>query len=151
MVSKSYKHSTQTLNIDDLLKIDFGVHIGGHIIDGALSVSHSEKYNEAHQELIRISQEATECGIKNAGPDAILGEIGEAIQEVIESHEVELPGGSSDKRKVISTVDLCGHDIVQYHIHSGKAVPNIKVPYPIRMTVGEEFAIETFPQLELEG
>lgn len=128
----------QILKADDLIKVDFGVHINGHIIDGAFSWSASKKYDE----LILISEEATQCGIDNSGPDAILGEIGKEIQEIIESYEIEI-----DKKiyKVKSTVDICGHQIGQYHIHAGKAVPNVKFPYYERMKVDEEYAIETFP------
>jgi methionyl aminopeptidase len=131
-------HKNNTLNINDLIKVDFGVHLNGHIIDGAFSVSFSEKYSDTHQKLIGISQEATECGIHNAGPDAILGEIGSSIQEVIEGYEI-------NEKQVKSTIDLCGHNIGKYQIHNGKAVPNIKIPYNMRMEVGEEYAIETFP------
>jgi len=137
-VSSPEPNVNQTLNIDDLIKIDFGVHLGGHIIDGAFSVSFSEKYSDTHQKLIDVSREATECGIRNAGPDAILGEIGASIQEVIEGYEI-------DGKQVRSTIDLCGHNIGKYHIHSGKAVPNVKIPYNMRMEIDEEYAIETFP------
>jgi methionyl aminopeptidase len=37
-------------------------------------------------------REATNIGIKTAGIDVRLCDIGEAIQEVMESHEVELDG-----------------------------------------------------------
>ena len=134
----SQDDKNKVLNVDDLIKIDFGVHLNGHIIDGAFSVSFSEKYSETHQKLIDISQEATECGIRNAGPDAILGEIGTSIQEVIEGYEI-------DGKRVKSTIDLCGHNIGKYQIHNGKAVPNVKIPYNMRMEVDEEYAIETFP------
>ena len=136
--SPNLGNKTEKLSIDDLLKIDFGVHINGHIVDGAFSNSFSEKFEVIHQGLIEISQEATECGINNAGPDAILGEIGESIQEIIESHEIA-------GKKVLSTIDLCGHNIGCYRIHNGKSVPNVKMPDFDRMKVGEEFAIETFP------
>ena len=50
-------NTEQTLKKDDLLKIDFGVHINGHIIDGAFSNSFSEQYSDIHQQLIEISQD----------------------------------------------------------------------------------------------
>ncbi len=40
--------------------------------------------------------------------------------------------------------DLSGHSISPYIIHSGKAVPNISIFYPMRMQEGEYFAIEPF-------
>lgn len=128
----------QTLSENDLVKIDFGVHMSGYILDGAFSWSPTDKFDE----LIGVSVEATECGIKSAGPDAILGEIGSNIQEVIENAEVEINGKIVS---VKSTMDLCGHQIGRYHIHAGKAVPNIRINYKERMKVGEQYAIETFP------
>lgn len=130
--------TSQVLNENDLIKIDFGVHLAGYILDGAFSYSATDKFDD----LIGVSIEATDCGIKSAGPDAILGEIGKNIQEIIENSEVEIEG------KIVpvkSTVDLCGHQIGRYHIHAGKAVPNIKIDYPARMKIGEQYAIETFP------
>ena len=123
---------------DDLVKIDYGVHINGCISDGAFSWCPSGKYDE----LIKVSKEATEVGIKNSGPDAILGTIGAEIQEVIENSEIEID------KKVISVKsirDLCGHQIKPYIIHAGKAVPNIGIPYFERMLEDEIYAIETFP------
>jgi len=123
---------------DDLVKIDYGVHINGCITDGAFSWCPSGKYND----LIQISKEATEIGIKNSGPDAILGSIGAAIQEVIESSEIEI----DNKIIPIKSIRyLCGHQIKPYIIHAGKAVPNINLPYFERMLEDEIYAIETFP------
>lgn len=129
---------TTVLKYDDLLKVDFGVHIDGYIIDGAFTWSACDKYNE----LIKVSEEATQCGINNSGPDAVLSDIGSAIQEIIESSEITI-----DKKvhSLKSIPELCGHQIGRYDIHCGKAVPNIYYPcYIARMSAGEEYAIEPF-------
>lgn len=128
----------QTLGKDDIIKVDFGVHLHGYILDGAFSYTG----NAELQPLIDCSVEATQKGIDCAGVDAVLGDIGKEIQEVIEGYEIELNG---KVYPVKSTVDLCGHQIKQYHIHAGKAVPNIAIKYPMRMESGEQYAIETFP------
>ena len=83
-------------------------------------------------------------GIESSGPDAILGEIGGVIEEFISSHEITI---ENKNYKVNSIYDLCGHNIGQYLIHLNKAVPNIKIDYPVRMEDGEVFAIETFPTI----
>ena len=127
-----------TIKGDDVVKIDYGVHINGCISDGAFSWCPSGKYDE----LIKIAEDATNTGIKNAGVDAILGNIGYSIQEVIENSEIEING------KIISVksiYDLCGHQIKPYIIHAGKVVPNIRLPYMERMKENEIYAIETFP------
>ena len=125
---------------NDLIKIDYGIHINGCISDGAFSYCKSGKYNE----LIDISKKATEIGIKNSGPDCILGEIGESIQEYIESKEINI-----DQKiyKLKSIYDICGHNMAPYIIHLNKAVPNIKLNYRERMSEDEVFAIETFPTI----
>ena len=40
--------------------------------------------------------------------------------------------------------DLSGHMIKPFEIHAGKAVPNIKIHYPLRMMENEFYAIEPF-------
>ena len=126
---------------DDIVKIDYGVHINGCITDGAFSWCPSGKYND----LIKIAEGATMTGIRHAGPDACLGEIGKYIQEYIESTEIEVDGKT---REVKSIYDLSGHKIAPYLIHAHKAVPNIYVPYYTeRMLEDEVFAVETFPTL----
>lgn len=132
------KDNNPIINKNDLIKIDFGVHINGCISDGAFSWCPSGKYDE----LINISKGATELAIKNSGPDVILGEIGGLIQEYIESKEIIIDG---ELKSVKSIYDLSGHNIGPYQIHLNKAVPNIKIPYFERMKENEVFAIETFP------
>jgi len=132
------KENNPLINKDDLIKIDFGVHINGCISDGAFSWCPSGKYND----LINISKGATELAIKNSGPDVILGELGGLIQEYIESKQIEI---DNKILPVKSIYDLSGHNIAPYVIHVDKAVPNIRIPYFERMKENEVFAIETFP------
>lgn len=70
-----------------------------------------------------------------------LGDIGAAIQEAMESYEVEIGGQTY---KVKSVRNLNGHLIGQYHIHAGKSVPIVKNNDQTRMCEGELYAIETF-------
>ena len=70
-----------------------------------------------------------------------MSDIGAAIQEAMESYEVEI-GGKSLPVKCIR--NLNGHDIVQYSIHGGKSVPIVKGGDQTKMEEGETFAIETF-------
>ena len=110
------------INKDDIVKIDYGVHINGCITDGAFSWCPSGKWND----LIEIAEEATNIGIKNSGVDVYLGDLGGIIQEYIESKEIEVDGKIYS---ITSVEDLCGHKIAPYIIHAGKAVPNIKLFY----------------------
>lgn len=125
------------LQRDDVCKIDFGVHINGRIIDCAWTVAFNPKYDE----LLKAVREATNAGIREAGIDVRLCDIGEAIQEVMESHEIELDG---KVYSIKSIRNLQGHLIGQYHIHGGKSIPIVKGGEATRMEEGEMYAIETF-------
>jgi len=125
------------LEYDDVVKMDFGVHIKGRIIDCAWTHAFNDKYTP----LLRGVQEATEMGIKTAGIDARLCDVGAAIQEVMESHEIELEGKTY---QVKSIRNLNGHSISPYQIHSGKTVPIIKGGETTLMEENEFYAIETF-------
>lgn len=130
----------QIIKDGDLLKIDFGVHINGHITDCAFTIPvNTSKFDE----LIHISKRATCIGVEQCKPDTLLSEIGEHIEEYILSKEVEINGTFIPVKNI---KDLCGHSIAPYIVHSGKAVPNCKLDfnYPLRMTVGEKYAIEPF-------
>ena len=125
------------LNKNDIIKIDYGVHYNGMIIDSAFTLCFDEKYNE----FIDLSKEATDFAIKQCGVDAILGEIGSSIEEFIKSHELTI----DEKTYNINVMkDLSGHMIKPFEIHAGKAVPNIKINYPLRMNENEFYAIEPF-------
>jgi methionyl aminopeptidase len=125
------------LTANDVCKIDFGVHVNGRIIDSAFTVHFDPKYDP----LVNAARAATEAGIKAAGIDARLCEIGEAVQEVMESFEVELNGKTHQVRCIRN---LNGHSIEPYHIHAGKSVPIVKGGDSTRMEEGEFYAIETF-------
>jgi len=130
------------LKYEDVMKIDFGVHINGRIVDSAFTKTFDPKWDA----LKEASADATNAGIKAAGIDMKLSELGKIIQETMESHEIELNGKSIP---IKSITNLTGHSIEQYKIHGGKHVPNCRPSeadgeYKDRMEEGEVFAIETF-------
>lgn len=138
------KNSELVYTEHDILKIDFGVHIDGHIIDGAISISH----NPILQKLIDVSEKATNKAIENFKPNQSLSEIGKIIQDFVESPEnnleIKINENKIKKIKLKSLRDLCGHQIDLFKIHSGKAVPNIYFPYTGIIKEGEVYAIEPF-------
>eukprot|EP01147_Barroeca_monosierra_P008403 gene8404-931_t len=125
------------LQYDDVCKIDFGTHVNGRIIDCAFTLTFNDKYDP----LVNAVQEATNTGIREAGIDASLMDIGESIQEVMESHEIEIDGKTYPIRSI---ENLNGHSIEPYRIHAGKSVPIVKNRGVGRMEEGEVYAIETF-------
>lgn len=128
---------TRILEKDDVMKIDFGTHVRGLLVDCAFTVS----FNPVYDNLLQAVKEATNTGLKLAGIDARLNEIGEAIQETMESHEVTI---GNKTHQVKSIRNLSGHLIAPYHIHAGKSVPIVKGGPQQRMEEGEMYAIETF-------
>lgn len=93
------------LNYDDVMKIDFGVHVrgalklllgdkflgtllAGRLVDCAFTMHFNPKYDP----LVEAVKDATNTGIREAGIDARLNEIGAAIEETMTSYEVELDG-----------------------------------------------------------
>ena len=125
------------LSYGDVMKIDFGTHVDGRIIDSAFTVCFDPQFDP----LLEAAKMATEEGIKHAGIDARLGDIGAAIQEVMESYEVTIDGKTYPVQCIRN---LNGHSIGPYQIHAGKSVPIVKGGDNTKMEEGEIFAIETF-------
>lgn len=121
----------------DVMKIDFGVHVNGRIVDSAFTMAFDPKYDN----LLAAVKDATNTGIREAGIDVRVCDIGAAIQEAMESYEVELDGKTYPVKAIRN---LNGHDIVQHSIHGGKSVPIVKGGDQTKMEEGEIFAIETF-------
>ncbi|THC87665.1 hypothetical protein EYZ11_012890 [Aspergillus tanneri] len=125
------------LQASDVMKVDFGVHINGWIVDSAFTMSFDPTYDN----LLAAVKDATNTGIKNAGVDVRISDVSAAIQEAMESYEVEIKGRTFPVKAVRN---ISGHNIEHYRIHGGKMVPFVKNSDQTKMEVGEIFAIETF-------
>lgn len=77
------------------------------MVDCAFTLAFNEKYDR----LLEAVRDATNTGIREAGIDVRLCDIGSAIQEVMESYEVDIDGKSY---QVKSIRNLNGHSIDQY-------------------------------------
>jgi len=128
---------TVVLQSSDVLKVDFGVHVKGRILDSAFTMTFDHTYDK----LLEAVQAATNTGIREAGIDVRLGEIGAAIQETMESYEVEVNGKIYPVKAI---ENLSGHSINAYQIHGGKSILLVKNDDQTKMEEGEYFAIETF-------
>ena len=129
------------LKYEDVMKLDFGTQMNGYIIDCAFTVAFDPTYDN----LLKASKEATQEGVKNAGIDVRLGELGGIIGEILSSYEVEIKGKT---HKIKAIKDLCGHTMERFKIHGGKSVPlyrdDSSETSNIKMEEGELYAIETF-------
>ncbi len=112
-----------------LLKVDFGVHIDGWIADTSFSVDLED--NEENKKLVIASEKALENASKKVNSGIKVGEIGKVIQETIEDE------GFSP------IVNLSGHQINHYELHSGVTIPNIDDNRNVKFEEGL-YAIEPF-------
>ncbi|KAI1658047.1 peptidase [Daldinia decipiens] len=125
------------LQQSNVMKVDIGVHVNGRIVDSAFTMSFDPMYDN----LLAAVKDATNTGIKEAGIDVRLGELGGYIQEAMESYECEINGTTYP---IKSIRNLTGHTILPYSIHGTKSVPIVKTQDNTKMEEGDVFAIETF-------
>jgi methionyl aminopeptidase len=92
------------LQYGDVMKIDFGSHVKGLMTDCAFTVA----FDPVYDNLLKACQDATNAGIKAAGIDVRLNDIGAEIQEAMESYEVTI---KNKTYPVKSIRNLCGHSI----------------------------------------
>ena len=119
----------RVVNEGDILSIDIGVRLDGYYTDSATTVAVG-KVDAKSQKLLDVTREALAAGIAAATPDNHLGDIGAAVQEVVES-----AGFSVVK-------DLVGHGI-GVGFHEEPQVPNYGKPKRgVRLTPGLTIAIE---------
>jgi methionyl aminopeptidase len=98
---------------EDVIKIDVGVHVDGWAVDAAYTIDLSGKHNKQMQTNKDALDKAVKY-IKKEGTNSVFDEIGTIIQEEIESKGFK------------PILNLTGHSIEQYNLHSGKAVCNYK-------------------------
>ncbi|KAI0134323.1 peptidase M24, structural domain-containing protein [Xylariales sp. AK1849] len=125
------------LEQSNVMKVDIGVHVNGRIVDSAFTMAFDPMYDN----LLAAVKAATNTGVKEAGIDVRLGELGGLIQETMESYECEINGTTYP---IKSIKNLSGHTILPYSIHGTKSVPIVKSPDTTKMEEGDVFAIETF-------
>ncbi|HPD81860.1 MAG TPA: type II methionyl aminopeptidase [Candidatus Pacearchaeota archaeon] len=112
-----------------LLKVDFGAHMDGWASDTAFSID-LENSNE-NKKLIEASEKALQKAEETITKGVTTNEIGKFIQEAIENY------GFSP------IINLSGHQIDQYSLHSGLNIPNIDDRRNIKIHPGL-YAIEPF-------
>jgi methionyl aminopeptidase len=95
----------------DIVSIDCGVVMDGYYGDSAITVPVGEKISPRAKRLLQVTQASLEKAIQTVRPGATLGDIGAAVQEVVESE------GFSVVR------DFVGHGIGT-RMHEDPQVPN---------------------------
>ena len=113
-----------------ILKIDFGVHIDGFIIDKAFSLNIGN--TEKEEILINASNTAVNTIINNIKVDSRLNELADNAREIVESYEY-----NGEKLKIVENV--YSHNINRWHVHGDKF---IKPDYKTCDTISDEKALE---------
>lgn len=126
-------HATPAYNSEEkahgLLKVDIGVHIDGYVADTAISLDlENDPQNQA---LIEAAQKALEAGLKVFSLNVELRTIGAAIANEITSRGFQ------------PVVNLSGHSIDPYDLHSGITIPNVDNSQDFTLPEGV-YAIEPF-------
>ena len=112
-----------------LLKVDFGVHLQGYIIDTAFSLDLED--DKENKELIEAAESALNSALKIIKPGIELWRIGEEIQNKITSF------------KFSPIRNLCGHQLGRYKVHAGITIPNTNNNNHTKLPPGF-YAVEPF-------
>jgi methionyl aminopeptidase len=117
-----------TFKEEDLIKVDFGVHVDGYVTDTSVTVTLNPDYNL----LLEATQRALEAAIETARRDTRTGEIGRVIHR-------------EAARFGFKTIEnLTGHTVDRYQVHAGKSIPNLYMAGMQELRKGDVFAIEPF-------
>ena len=113
---------------NDLVKIDLGAQINGHIADTAVTVCYNAEFDNMVQ--------AAELSLSNAMSMMKVGvkssDVGRTIEKTIK------------QMGFLPIANLSGHSLDQYTIHAGKSVPNIWSIGSFTFNENQAFACEPF-------
>lgn len=99
----------------DILSCDFGVEVDGMVTDAAISMIVGQPKSAKDMEIINVTKKALQKGIEVVRPGATIGDIGAAIQKVLDG------SGFGIVREFV------GHG-VGHHIHEEPGIPNYGQP-----------------------
>jgi methionyl aminopeptidase len=112
---------------EEMVNLDIGVHVDGWLADTAVTVDLS-----GQDELAEAPAEALDAALDVAGPGVDVGQIGAAVEEVIEGYGYN------------PVVNLTGHGLGHWEQHTSPNIPNREVAQGATLDVGDVVAIEPF-------
>jgi methionyl aminopeptidase len=120
----------RVLKDGDIVSVDFGVVVDGYYGDAAITVPVGEKIDPDTARLLKVTEASLQAGIAAVRPGATLGDVGAAVQGVVEGE------GFSVVR------DFVGHGI-GVHMHEDPQVPNFgEAGRGMKLRAGMVIAIE---------
>ncbi|MFC7196731.1 type II methionyl aminopeptidase [Halosimplex aquaticum] len=112
---------------EEMINLDIGVHVDGWLADTAVTVDLS-----GNPELAEAPAEALGAAIDLIEPGVETGEIGAAIEEVIDGYGYN------------PVVNLTGHGLGHWEQHTTPNIPNREVAQSVELEAGDVVAIEPF-------
>jgi methionyl aminopeptidase len=112
---------------EEMINLDIGVHVDGWLADSAITVDLS-----GNQDLVDASAEALDAALDVVKAGVETGEIGAAVEEVIEGYGYN------------PVVNLTGHGLGHWEQHTDPNIPNRAVTQGIELEAGDVVAIEPF-------
>jgi len=120
----------RVLKEGDIVSLDFGAVVDGYFGDSAITVAVGTKVAPETERLLRVTEASLQSAIAVVKPGATLGDIGAAVQSVVEAE------GFSVVR------DFVGHGI-GVHMHEDPQVPNFgEAGHGMKLRAGMVIAIE---------
>ncbi len=116
--------------LNGLVKLDIGLMKDGYICDMAESFDLTD--DKRFSDLIEASKNALNNAVKKAKAGATLSEIGNAIHQAITS------------KGFSPIVNLCGHELEKYNLHSGLTIPNYDNKNETELEENQVIAVEPF-------
>ncbi|MCX8163650.1 MAG: type II methionyl aminopeptidase [Candidatus Micrarchaeota archaeon] len=117
-----------TIKEEDIVKIDFGVHIDGCIIDNAITIDLSGK----NEKLLLAAKDALDVAVQTIKAGVGDGTVGKKIEEKIKEYGFR------------PIKNLTGHLIEKYNLHTGIDIPNYAKEDSYYFKEGDIVAIEPF-------
>ena len=129
-----------TFRAGDMVKLDLGAMVDGHIADTAITViadgNIDENYTQdeinLHEERVEASAAGLEAAIATARAGVEISKIGAAVHEAISEYNLN------------PIFNLCGHSLEQYNLHAGISIPNYDNNDNYILEEGQAVAIEPF-------
>jgi len=124
-----------TIKDTDLVKIDLGAQINGHIADTAVTVCYDAQYDG----LVQTAEDALAAAMSMIKSGVKASDIGRTIESTIK------------QRGYKPIANLSGHSLDQYTIHAGKSIPNIWSIGGFSLSENSAYACEPFVTTEQGG
>ena len=129
-----------TIKAGDMVKLDLGAMVDGHIADSAVTVIASgnidENYTQdeinLHEEIQEASAAGLEAAIATARAGIEVSKIGAAVHEAISEYNLN------------PIFNLTGHSLEQYNLHAGISIPNYDNHDNYVLEEGQAVVIEPF-------